>query len=351
LGNRDVKFKTIDYGVDIGQDLSDKIDDTIIEKYGTRQEKAEMAKRHQQKSIKNQKKHNLYEKYHEASDLYFNHDYEKAIKLFREIIDNGEIYDESVSLAYTDLKWCYEALHDYDSAISIINEHIEVKKEFDLDYSDLEKDIDKIKKSERKYKAKGLREKGLKLFYSGKNDEAIPFFKECIDLSDDDSKTYDRLTDIYIAKRDFKTAKEVLEKGIGNVTWEYALQNENKTGLKDRLENIDHYLETGELTGEKMPFESESRKYEIRNAKQILKEEDKYKGIEMLENIIEEGTYSNTVYYTLYQTYKKDKKYDDCIRVCDKAIESLGLFSRDRLLKWTEYKDKIIVKRDKELSK
>ena len=39
-------------------------------------------------------------------------------------------------------------MHDYDNAISVINEHIEVKKEFGLDYSDLEKDVDKIKKSE-----------------------------------------------------------------------------------------------------------------------------------------------------------------------------------------------------------
>ena len=62
----------------------------------------------------------------------------------------------------------------------------------------------------------------------------------------------------------------------------------------------------------------------------------------MLENLMNNGSFNNTVYYTLYQTYKKDKKYDDCIRVCDMAIENLGLFSQDRLSKWHEYNDKMI---------
>lgn len=88
-------------------------------------------------------------------------------------------------------------------------------------------------------------------------------------------------------------------------------------------------------------------KSKIRNAKQILKEEDKEKGIELLENIIKEGTYSNTAYYTLYQTYMKDKKYDDAIRISDLAIESLGLFDKDRLEKWTKYKNKAVDKKEK----
>ena len=61
--------------------------------------------------------------------------------------------------------------------------------------------------------------------------------------------------------------------------------------------------------------------------------------------------FTNTVYYTLYQTYKKDKKYDDAIRVCDKAIENLGYFSEDRFSKWSEYKNKLIKIKEKELEK
>ena len=100
-----------------------------------------------------------------------------------------------------------------------------------------------------------------------------------------------------------------------------------------------------------MPYESELIKSEIKNAKRILKEEDKEKGTQLLENIIKKGTYTNTAYYTLYQTYMKDKKYDDAIRISDLAIEYLGLFDQDRLEKWTKYKDKAITKKEKEISK
>lgn len=43
----------------------------------------------------------------------------------------------------------------------------------------------------------------------------------------------------------------------------------------------------------------------------------------------------------------KDKKYDDAIRISDLAIEILGLFDKDRLEKWTKYKDKSIAKKEK----
>lgn len=301
LGKQDVKFKTIDYGLDIGKDLNEKLDDIVIENYGTPDEKVDMAKRHEQKSIKSQKKNNLYEKFHEASELYFDHDYDNAILKFKEIINNGEIYDESVSLAYTHLVWCYEAIHDYDSAISIIKEHIEVKKEFGLDYSDLENEIGKIKKSEVSTNCKELSEKAVSKFYSGDFDEAKSLFTECADLGYDDGQTYNLLANIHIRNRDFESAKETLEKGVENVSWEYSIHNEYGTGLADRLNNINEYLETGILKGEPLPYDSEQIKSEIKNAKLVLKDENKDKGIKLLENIIQNGTYSNTAYYTLYQ--------------------------------------------------
>ena len=51
--------------------------------------------------------------------------------------------------------------------------------------------------------------------------------------------------------------------------------------------------------------------------------EDEEKGVMMLEDIINNGTFTNTAYYTLYKIYNKDKKYDDCVRICDKAIDVL----------------------------
>ncbi len=347
LGKRNVKFKSMEYGIDISKQLNQKLDDMVIENYGTDEEKARLNARKDKEKVERQKYQIIHDKYEKADKLMLAHNYNDAIPLFREVIEDSEVYDSTVSLSYTFLSDCYVCLHEYDNAVSVIYEQIEVMKEFNENYNDLESQIEKIKKYERQYKSKGLRERGLKLFYSGNYDEAIPFFKECIGLSDDDSKTYNRLVDIYIAKRDFESANEVLEKGIENVTWEYALQNEHKNGLKDRLENINSYLETGILKGEKMPYESESIKSEIKNAKRILKEEDKEKGIQLLENIIKKGTYTNTAYYTLYQTYMKDKKYDDAIRISDLAIESLGLFDQDRLEKWTKYKDKAIAKKGK----
>ena len=351
INSGDVKFKSIDLGFDIGKNLNEKLDDIIIEEYGTPDEKVEMELRHSQKRIKTEKKHILYEKYHEANDLYFNHDYENAIVLYREIIDNGEIYDESVLLSYSSLKDCYEMIHDYDSAISVINEHIKVKKEFDLDYDDLEKEIENIKKSEISYKCKGLSQKAVYNFYKGKYDEAKSLFNECVDLGHDNAQTYNLLASIHIRNKDFESAKEVLEKGVENVTWEYSIHNEHNTGLGDRLSNINNYLETGNLIGEPLPYDSESMKSEIKNAKRILKEEDKEKGVKLLENIIKEGTYSNTVYYTLYQTYMKDEKYDSAIRISELAITNLGLFDEDRLNKWDMYKNKAITKKEKEMLK
>ena len=96
-----------------------------------------------------------------------------------------------------------------------------------------------------------------------------------------------------------------------------------------------------------MPADTKLQFYEVKEAKTLLNSEDREKGIEMLETLMNNGSFNNTVYYTLYQTYKKDKNYEDCIRVCDKAIENLGLFSNDRLSKWTEYKDKIMAKQVK----
>ena len=103
--------------------------------------------------------------------------------------------------------------------------------------------------------------------------------------------------------------------------------------------------------GEQLPFDSLEMKSDIKYAKQVLKEEDKDKGVNLLEIVIQEGSYSNTAYYTLYQTYMKDKKYDDAIRISNLAIENLGLFDQNRLEKWTKYKDKAIAKKEKETAK
>ena len=127
---------------------------------------------------------------------------------------------------------------------------------------------------------------------------------------------------------------------------ESALSNEHNDGLVDILDNINHKIETGKFKWDCLPMEKTDVVSEISDAKAILKE-DKEKGVKLLEEIMANGTFSNTVYYTLYQTYKKDKRYDDCIRVCENAIEDLGYFDNDRFNKWTEYLNKINVQKEK----
>ena len=90
------------------------------------------------KKIKQVEKNYFRDKFHEGSDLFIKHDYENAIPIYREIIDNCNTYDGIVSLSYNDLVQSYEFLHDYDKAIDVLNEHIEVKKQFNEDYCDLE---------------------------------------------------------------------------------------------------------------------------------------------------------------------------------------------------------------------
>jgi len=351
LGKKDVKFKSMDYGLDIGKNLNEKLDEMVIENYGTNEEKAELKARKDKEKEKILKQKPIHATFKKADKLFMNHNHKEAIPEFRYVIDNSEIYDETVSLSYSFLSDCYVFLDDYDKAIEVLNEHLEVKKEFNEDYQKIESQIERVKQFKIDSKVKGLRQEGVKLFYGGNFDEAIPLFEECIDLKCDDSQIYNLLANIYIRNRDFESAKEVLEKAVENVSWEQSLHNEHNTGLADRLEKVNNYLENGNLVAEPLPFDPESMKLEIKNAKKVLKEEDKDKGIELLENIIKKGTYTNTAYYTLYQTYMKDKKYDDAIRISDLAIKYLGLFDQDRLEKWTKYKDKAIAKKEKEISK
>ena len=180
------------------------------------------------------------------------------------------------------------------------------------------------------------------LFYATKFEESIPYFKQAIELGSKKYQIYTFISQIYLRKKDLTSAISVLNIGIARINLEYNLSNENNNGLKDILENINNKIETGKFKWNCLPIETKEIVSQISDAKRILKIENKEKGIEMLEEIMSKGTFANTVYYTLYQTYKKDNKYDDCIRVCEKAIDVLGYYDNDRFNKWTEYHNKIL---------
>ena len=193
--------------------------------------------------------------------------------------------------------------------------------------------------------------KGQDLEAEGKIDEAIECYEENVKLNTDTPFTYDRLAYLYHSKYEFEKERETLKLFIKRCNDNPSVNKSYKIDNIKRLENVEQFLETGKWKYDCLPADTKLQFYEVKEAKTLLNSEDREKGIEMLENLMNKDSFNNTVYYTLYQTYKKDKNYDDAIRVCEKAIEVLGFFSNDRLSKWTEYKNKIVAKRDKELSK
>ena len=203
----EVKFKSMEKGLDIGGMINEAIDDSIIKEYGTDEEKAEMKKRHDEKKIKQKEKDYFYDKFDEASELFIKHDYENAIPIYREIINNSTTYDVNVSLAYNDLAQSYEFLGEYDEAISILNEHIEVKKQFGEDYSKLEENILSIKKHEIQNKCRKTAEMGKSNYYNSNFDVAEELFESCIQANCHDSQVYNLLYLIYIRNKDFLSAK------------------------------------------------------------------------------------------------------------------------------------------------
>ena len=62
LGNGNVKFKSMESGIDIGHKLNQKLDDMVIENYGTDEEKAEMKARKYKEKVKIQKQKPIHDK-------------------------------------------------------------------------------------------------------------------------------------------------------------------------------------------------------------------------------------------------------------------------------------------------
>ena len=153
---------------------------------------------------------------------------------------------------------------------------------------------------------------------------------------------YIELATIYHDLYDFKEEKRIYKLANDNI-------DEYDGNIVRGLENVEHYLKNGtwlydSLTDDITKPENHRNTYQ---GKALLKEGNKKEGIELLETAIENKTLINTAYYTLYQTYKKDKQYDDAIRICDEAIENLGFFSKERLNRWTEIKNKTLIIKEK----
>ena len=326
------------------------IDDIITENYGTPEEKEKMKLRHEQDKIKREESIKISKKFDEARKLSDGLEYEKAIILFKEVINEANDDDYFFPMIYYDLSECYYKLGDYDNAVKVLEEALETIPKEDNIYSFFEGQIDLYNSIENKEKLRDLRITASNLYNEGDYDNAIPIYYECVDLGDTEYYTYITFAEIYHKRREFELECKVLEKGIENINFKAQIHNDSKTGLGDKLENIKYYLENGEFKWDCLPIDNNSISPKIRKAKSVLKENEQ-RGIELLEDILEEGTFNNTVYYTLYRTYLKNGKFNSAISIADEAIETLGFYSRDRLEKWTKYKDKAITKKEKEISK
>lgn len=341
------KLKPFPRKMDIGvgkvdtSELADEMDE-IVEAFKSDDPSAVPLLRIKQKQRKIERENRpktihdkIREKEQKANNLEHNGQIEDAINLYEENISTGEYCYHS----YNSLYFIYSQKRDYDKAEDVLIRQL--AKCRDVGCNDCKHIIDNLKYTKRDAALYRITENNLKikeLEELGLFDDAIPLYQSNLNEKDE----YDDyimpyyvfgLADIYHRKRDFKNEYEVLNDGY---------RRTNNYDLLKRFENVEQFLTTGKWKFDCLPSDAKPQFYEVKEAKTLLKSEDKEKGIRMLENLMNNGSFNNTVYYTLYQTYKKDKKYDDCIRVCDMAIENLGLFSQDRLSKWNEYKDKMI---------
>lgn len=287
-----------------------------------------------------------------ASRLKYRSDEEelRAIALYEENISHGICCD-----SFYELSSLYNQRKEFDKGIEVAKKGINLFYESGKPTRRLEQELDYIKNNKNNAIFAKNHQLALQYEEEGKIDEAIELHLANTNLDLDFIYPHDFLGRLYHYKKEFEKERDIYKIAIAReeeiqAKSEYYNPTKKFRYEKD-LENVESFLETGKWKYDCLPADPKPTYYQVKEAKTLLKSEDKEKGIEMLENLMDECSYNNTVYYSLYQTYKKDKKYEDCIRVCDKAIENLGLFSNDRLSRWKEYKEKIIAKKDKESSK
>ena len=212
---------------------------------------------------------------------------------------------------------------------------------------------EKIIREENKKYSKSIRiwadnnTKGQNFEEQGKIDKAIKCYEKNVKLNADTPFTYNRLASLYHMKYEFEKERDTLKLFINRCIDNPRANKNNIIDYRERLENVEQFLDTGKWKFDCLPSDAKTTYYDIKEAKTLLKSEEKEKGIKILEKIMLNGTFNNTVYNTLFQTYKKDKQFDDAIRVCEKAIEVLGFFSNDRKERWTINLDKVTKQKEK----
>ena len=323
----------------IKKDINQALEDIAIKEYGTEEEKRELSERKKQEKIIQEQRLPIKEKLQKAKRM----NDKNSIKIYEEIIQEATDFPDMIISAYHGMADTYIHIRKFDKGIETYNECIEFKKQSGEDYSYETHRIEFITNLTHEGNLIQLQKEGESLCYNSKFDEAIPILNDAVNLGSNRYQTFKSLSECYIAKKDLDSAIAILNVGIERVTSKTFLHNDRHDGLEDIQDNVKCKIETGNFKWDCLPYDSQENASKIKEAKSILKE-DEEKGIEMLEDIIEKGTFNNTAYYTLYKIYNKNKLYDECIRICDNAIEVLGYFSVDKLEKWEGYKNRIVGK-------
>lgn len=126
-----------DFEIDFLNEYIQKLDDAIIENYGTDEEIANLNKRKQEETLKKEKYDELKEKYEKAKRI---HDI-NSIKLYYEIIDECESFDEMSNMCYNGIIDIYIHIKHFDEAIEVANQLIDILKGLGRDYSNIEKKL------------------------------------------------------------------------------------------------------------------------------------------------------------------------------------------------------------------
>lgn len=283
-----------------------------------------------------------------ASKLKYRSDEEEleAIKLYKENISFGICCN-----SFYELSSLYNQRKEYDQGICVAEKGLKLFAESGKPTRNLEHELNHLKDNKEKDAFMKNHQMAMNFEEEGKIDEAIEMHLKNTKLNLDYINPYSDLGRLYHYKQEFEKEKEIYKVAIAR---EEQMQEKSdffnpsrKIRYEKDLENVESFLNTGKWKYDCLPADPKPIYYEIKEAKTLIKGEEKEKGIEMLEKIIEKGSYSNTAYNTLYQTYNKDKKFDDSIRICEKAIEVLGLFSNDRKYRWTINLDKANKRKEK----
>ena len=325
-----VNVMGMEIDVDTTKVLEFALNEAFIENYGTLEEIEELKLK---QSIRESEK--IASKLKNGNE----NDKQKAMKIYENNIKYGV-----PCASYSDLALMYQQKREYDKAIEVCKNGIGVYSKHGKDSELLELILSNSETSGKYHIWATNNLKGKELEEQGKVEEAKKCYEENVRFNADTPHTYYSLASIYHREYEFEKELETLklykERCFGS--------NPNRipNDINESIENIEHFLNTGNWIFDCLPSDSKNVYYEIREAKSILKE-DKEKGVEMLENIMEKGTFNNTVYNTLFQTYKKDKRFDEAIRVCEKAIEVLGFFSEDRKERWNINLEKSLKAKEK----